>query len=72
MNGDRIDIREFYFKLGNEYLWDFRSNKLEIRLTPYLGYQVSQKDRIEFGLDYRTVKLNDNNLWFRTTWYISI
>ena len=72
LNGDRIDNREFYFKLGNEYLWDFRSNELEIRLTPYFGYQVSQKDRIEFGLDYRTLKLNDNNLWFRTTWYISI
>ena len=72
LNGDRIDIREFYIKLGNEYLWNFRSKELEVRLTPYFGYQLSQKDRIEFGFDYRTVKLNDNNLWFRTTWYISI
>lgn len=72
LNGDRIDIREFYIKLGNEYLWNFRSNELEVRFTPYLGYQVSQKDRIEFGFDYRTVKFKDNNLWFRTTWYISI
>jgi hypothetical protein len=72
LNGDRIDIREFYIKLGNEYLWNFRSNELEVRFTPYFGYQLSKKDRIEFGFDYRTVKLNDNNLWFRTTWYISI
>ena len=47
------------------------SNKF-VRFTPYLGYQLNNKDRIEFGLDYRTVKFNDSNLWSRTTWYISI
>ena len=40
------------------------------------GYQVSKKDRIEFGLDYRLgefIKNNtQNDLWFRTTWYISL
>lgn len=74
LNGEKVDVKEFYLKLGNEYLTDF--NDLEIRITPYLGYQISKKDKIEFGLDYR---INDfitsaaqSNLWFRTTWYISL
>ena len=74
LNGERVDIKEFYLKLGNEYLYDFLD--LEIRITPYLGYQVSKKDRIEFGLDYRVSDLinsgTQNDLWFRTTWYISL
>ena len=67
-------MKEFYLKLGNELLYDFTD--LEIRITPYLGYQISKKDRIEFGLDYRLrefIKNNtQNDLWFRTTWYISL
>lgn len=72
LNGERIDVKEFYVKLGNEYLWNFEEKELEIRFTPYLGYQVSAKDRIEFGIDYRTLSFDQNNFWFRTTWYISI
>ncbi|WP_299046810.1 DUF2490 domain-containing protein [uncultured Polaribacter sp.] len=74
LQGERVDVKEFYLKLGNEYLYDFTD--LEIRCTPYLGYQVSKKDKIEFGFDYRAGNLfqkeTDKTLWFRTTWYISI
>lgn len=74
LSGERVDIKEFYLKLGNELLYDFTD--LKIRITPYLGYQISKKDRIEFGLDYRLgefIKNNtQNDLWFRTTWYISL
>lgn len=76
LNGERVDVKEFYIKLGNEYLYDFKTNDLEIRVTPNLGFKASKKDKIEFGLDYRLGRfLNNNtknNLWFRTTWYISI
>lgn len=76
LNGERVDVKEFYLKIGNEYLYDFTDNDLEIRLTPYLGYQVSNKDKIEFGVDYRVGnflnKATENAIWFRTTWYISI
>ncbi|MAD98266.1 MAG: hypothetical protein CMB99_13145 [Flavobacteriaceae bacterium] len=72
LNGERVDVKEFYIKLGNEYLWNFEDKELEIRFTPYLGYQLSTKDRIEFGIDYRTLSFDQNNFWFRTTWYISI
>ena len=74
LNGEKVDVKEFYIKFGNEYLYDF--SDLEVRLTPYLGYQISKKDKIEFGFDYRLGNvlhnINEHDLWFRTTWYISI
>lgn len=76
LNGERVDVKEFYLKLGNEYLYDFAEKDLEVRVTPYLGYQVSKKDKVEFGIDYRVGNFlnnaTENNFWFRTTWYISI
>jgi len=74
LNGEKLDVKEFYVKLANEYLYDFTD--LEIRLTPYLGYQMTKKNKLELGLDYRLSNfINDcavNDLWFRATWYISI
>ena len=74
LNGDKVDVKEFYLKMGNEYLYDFEA--LEVRFTPYLGYRLSRKDRIEFGLDYRisnfTNNATQNDIWFRTTWYIRL
>ena len=76
LSGDKVDVKEWYVKLSNEYLWQFNEEDLEVRLSPYLGYQLSKKDKLEFGLDYRLGKLLDtpkkNSLWFRTTWYISL
>ncbi|CAL2088935.1 DUF2490 domain-containing protein [Tenacibaculum sp. 190524A02b] len=76
LSGEKVDVKEWYFKLTNEYLWQFNKEDLEIRLSPYLGYQLSKKDKLEFGLDYRLGSLinsyNSHNLWFRTTWYISL
>lgn len=74
LNGERIDKHEFYLKIGHEYLYDFTD--LEVRLTPYLGYQISKKDKLEAGFDYRLGELfaaeQSKNLWFRVTWYISL
>lgn len=74
LNGERVDIKEFYLKLGNEYLYDF--DDVEIRFTPYLGYQLTKRDKIELGIDYRLSNFinnaTDNQFWFRTTWYISL
>ena len=73
LNGERVDANEFYLKLGNEYLYDFLSP--EIRFTPYLGYKVSDNDKIEFGVDYRlsdfTENETQNDFWLRLTWYYS-
>ncbi|PWG06772.1 DUF2490 domain-containing protein [Polaribacter aquimarinus] len=74
LNGERVDVKEFYIKFANEYLCDF--SDFEIRVTQYLGYQASKKDKIEFGLYYRVSDFisnqTENTLWLRTTWYISL
>lgn len=75
LNGERIDAKEFYIKLGNEYLYDF-NNDLEIRLTPFVGFQISKNEQIEFGLDYRLSEYLTSQpqhvTFFRTTWYINL
>lgn len=75
LSGQRVDVKEFYLKISNEYLYQFNKEDLEVRLAPYLGYQLSKNDKLEFGLDYRLGNVfesqNKNNLWFRTTWYVS-
>lgn len=74
LDGERVDAKEFYIKMGNEYLYDFTD--IEIRFTPYIGYQVSKNDKVEFGLDYRIGavlhSITEHDLWFRVTWYISL
>lgn len=74
LSGQRIDAKEFYIKFANEYLYQLTKKDLEIRLAPYIGYQLSKKEKLEFGFDYRLGKLRESNqkqgLWFRTTWYI--
>jgi len=76
LNGERVDVNEFYLKFGNEYLYAFDEQDLEIRFTPYLGFQATKKDKIEFGLDYRLSNFienqTENKLWIRTSWYISL
>ncbi|CAM1344740.1 DUF2490 domain-containing protein [Tenacibaculum amylolyticum] len=74
--GEKVDVKEFYLKLGNEYVYNFTSEDLEIRFSPYLGYKVSPKDKVEVGFDFRSSNfidaVNEHSLWFRTTWYISL
>lgn len=76
LNGNKLDIKEYYFKLSNEYVYAFNDKDLELRLSPYLGYLISKKNKLELGFDYRLSKFLNTNpkhrLWFRTTWYISI
>ncbi|WP_299673214.1 DUF2490 domain-containing protein [uncultured Tenacibaculum sp.] len=76
LNGDKIDVFEWYLKLSNEYLWQFNDENLEIRLAPNLGYRLSKRNKIEFGVEYRAAdfvrELNKNQLWMRCTMYISL
>ncbi|MDJ0644355.1 MAG: DUF2490 domain-containing protein [Flavobacteriaceae bacterium] len=76
LNGAKVDNKEFYLKMGHEYLWNFNEDDLEIRFAPFLGYQLTKKNKLEFGVDYRLGNFLNNTsehrLWFRTTWYLSI
>ncbi|SHI62004.1 DUF2490 domain-containing protein [Aquimarina spongiae] len=78
LSGNKIDPTEWYLKLGNEYLGEWQNGEfnLEIRLLPFLGYEVSNTNKIEFGLDYRIGSLIDaateNDLWITVNWYYSL
>ncbi len=75
--GDQIDPGEFYIKLGNEYLVSYQENEtnLELRILPFLGFEMDPKSKIEFGLDYRIGNLlnegTENDLWLSFSWFYS-
>ncbi|HIY75246.1 MAG TPA: DUF2490 domain-containing protein [Candidatus Sphingobacterium stercorigallinarum] len=77
LNGQRVDPREFYLKFNNEYLGSLQDSEanLEIRLLGALGYNHSEDDQLEIGLDYRAENLlgsgTENLLWLTVGWYHS-
>ncbi|GAA4274849.1 DUF2490 domain-containing protein [Aquimarina gracilis] len=78
LSGNNIDQGEFYLKLGNEYIFKFQDDKsdLEMRVLPFLGYEINTKNKIEIGLDYRLDKLlnsgAENDLWLSINWFYTI
>ncbi len=77
LTGEKVDPKEFYLKLGNEYLGALQSNEfdLEIRLLPFIGYELNPSNKIELGLDYRLSEfLNSkprNIIWVSFNWFCS-
>lgn len=59
LNGFEIDPGEFYLKLNNEYLGILQDSKgdLEIRGLASVGYDISDKNKVETGIDYRVENL---------------
>jgi hypothetical protein len=55
LNGESVDPGEFYLKINHEYINSLQANEydLEIRLVPLLGYDLSNRYKLEVGLDYR-------------------
>ena len=78
LNGEAVDVREFYLKINNEYLNAFQDGEydLEIRLAPLLGYIFTDKNKFEFGLDYRLSSFLDsparNSFWVSLNWYLNL
>lgn len=78
LNGERIDPNEFYLKFNNEYLGSYQSSKtdLEIRIIPFIGYELNAKNKLELGIDYRLSEFFDSNsqnrLWLSMNWYCRI
>lgn len=77
LNGEAVDPGEFYIKVNNEYLNSFQGKEydLELRLVPLLGYQFTDTNKLEFGLDYRINSFLNNatnqNLWITLNWFIN-
>lgn len=59
LNGLEVDPGEFYLKINNEYLGILQDSKgdVEIRGLASLGYDISDKNKIETGVDYRVENL---------------
>lgn len=77
LEGQTVDPSEFYFKISNEYVGILRdnANDIEIRLTPTLGYNLANKNKIELGLDYRIDSFinsaADHRYWVQVGYYLS-
>lgn len=77
LNGLEIDPKEFYLKLNNEYLGSLQNaiGNLEIRALASIGYNLSDKNQIETGLDYRAEDLINSTvthkLFLNIGWYHS-
>lgn len=55
LNGEFIDPKELYLKLGNEYVYSFQgeTQDLEIRFVPSLRYYFNDDNKLELVIDYR-------------------
>lgn len=77
LEGTSADPGEFYVKLGNEYLMALRSGNtdLEIRIVPLVGYEFTDNNKLEWGLDYRLGPLLDgmarSSFWISVNWFLS-
>jgi hypothetical protein len=78
LNGESVDPGEFYLKINNEYINSLQANTydLEIRLVPFIGYDVINRFRIETGLDYRINSFLTNktrhSYWVNINFFVEI
>lgn len=78
LNGESVDPGEFYLKINNEYISSLQSlaYDLEIRLVPLIGYDITDRFKVETGLDYRVKSfISDNtkhNYWMNLNFFIEI
>jgi len=78
LNGLSVDFKEFYLKIGKEYLGSIENSiyDMEIRLIPMIGYSLAENHKIEIGLDYRVNSLINqspqNSFWTGINWYVDL
>lgn len=78
LNGEFIDPKEVYFKIGNEYIYSFQGavQDLEIRVVPSLGYYFDDDHKFEVGIDYRIDAFLESfaahRFWLSIGYYLSI
>lgn len=63
LNGEKLNISEPYFICTTEILWSltkFDQPSIDHRLTSQIGWLLSQKTKLQLGLEYRLGKLNAN------------
>ena len=75
LSGQQVDPREAYFKISQEQLHNVqgRAYDLELRLVPALGYVITDRNKLETGLEYRIDDFLDgpsrSTFFWRLVWY---
>ena len=76
--GQKVDRGEFYGKVNNEYLgiWSDHEADLEIRGLFSLGYNATDDNKIELGVEYRVNEFDSpakaQQFWLTIGWFVSI
>lgn len=77
LQGTSIEPKEFYLKTNVEYIAEWQANKMghEMRAVPVIGYDFTDDNKVEIGLDYRHSSLFSNSpraqYWVRIAWFIT-
>jgi len=76
LNGQSVDPNELYLKVNTEVLNSLQESDygLEFRLVPVIGYDITDSNKIELGLDYRISSILQGDpshvFWTVITWYL--
>lgn len=67
LRGAEIDNKELYLKVNNEYLGIFTKENadVEVRVVPYIGFEINPKNKVELGVDYRISDFTQNQISHR-------
>ncbi len=78
LQGRNVDPGEWYAKLNNEYLGilDGRALGMEVRAVGVVGLNISDRNKLELGPDYRTNAFSAgaqrHQFWLYMGWYVTI
>jgi len=75
LQGQQLDAGEYYLSISDELVWSYRSPNadLENRVVAKLGLYINDKNKIEWGLEWRLEELFlekvNHQLWVGLSWY---
>lgn len=75
LQGQQIDAGEYYLSISDELVWSYRSPSadLENRVVAKLGLYINDKNKIEWGLEWRVEELFldkvNHQVWVGLSWY---
>ncbi len=75
LQGQQLDAGEYYLSISDELVWSYRSPNadLENRVVAKLGLYINDKNKIEWGLEWRLEELFLNKvnhqIWLGLSWY---
>ncbi len=78
LQGQSLDLGEYYLSLSDELVWSYRSPNadLENRIIANLGLYIDDKNKVETGFEWRVeeffLEKVRHQLWFVLSWYKSL